>query len=343
MRRLLQRICLGALLLSLVAWPAQPVERDKHLVDKQKMRFASDMARRGAWREAMFRWERLHQELPKDRRVLNNLGVAAEVLGMADKALDYYGRSIDADRPDSVIDGNRSRFERFWKDAAPELDWDEDAGLRPVPRRLGKSRLGKTYDVTVELPVPPRLKLEGEESVLVASFLHQETDVFDIDREMVRFLRREFVKNTTHNVLDINPPPAVPEQTIEDLIANAEFWRYLGDEFDADIVISGVLVYANGDASTFKDVDVVSNVTGQKVRTTRFVEQEEFNLVIDLLFMNGRTGELMFRDRVQRAAVFPGLANDPLTAFYALGETIVGDVLAVVVTRRRSELRQIFR
>ncbi len=305
------------------------------------MKFAAEMAERGNWREAAFRWDQVRDDRPDDPRVLNNLAVAREVLGEPAEAKELYARALELSG-DAPIRTNASLFDRFWRRAAPDLEWDEDGGAVPAGRSRG-GKLGKAIDVQVGLPVPPRLDLDEGARMLVASFLHEESELFDINRELVRFLRREFRKSTDLDVLEINPPPAVPEQTLEDLIRNSEFWRYLGREFDTDLVVSGVIRYERADASGFHDVDVVSPVTGQKVRVNQFVEQEEFLLVVDLLFMDARSGEMLFRDRLQRAAVYPGAANDPITAFYGLGETIVADVLAVVTTQVQYGTRQVYR
>lgn len=307
----------------------------------EQLSFAADMAKRGNWREAEFRWTKALQQAPKDPRILNNLGVAHEVLGNPEKSLEYYRQAEEQSR-DTQIRANFARFDRFWRAARPDMDWEEDA-VRPVTsKRRGGDKAGKAQEVAVSLPVPPRLELQEDERILVASFLHRESDLLDINRELVRFIRREFRKGTEQKILEINPPPAVPEQTLSVLIENAEFWRYMGREHEADLVVSGVLRYERADASGFQNVDQVSPITGQKIRTNQFVEQEEFLLIVDLIFMDARSGELLFRDRLQRTAIYPGEANDPVTAFYGLGETIVADVLSVVATQTKTGVRQIF-
>jgi hypothetical protein len=41
--------------------------------------------------------------------------------------------------------------------------------------------------------------------------------------------------------------------------------------------------------------------------------------------------------------VFKGLANDPITAFHQLSETIAADVRSVVAARKREDFRVIFK
>ena len=165
----------------------------------------------------------------------------------------------------------------------------------------------------------------------------------DINHELVRFLRSEFRKRSGLDVLVVTPPPAVPEQTLADLIANREFWKHLGREYGADLIVSGLVGYTRRDSSGFRDLDVISPTTGQKVRRSQFVEQEQFSYELDIIFMDGASGTLRFQDRLQRAAVYRGAQNDPITAFYELSESIAADVLAIVKARTREDIRVIFK
>ena len=108
-------------------------------------------------------------------------------------------------------------------------------------------------------------------------------------------------------------------------------------------IVSGVVVCDRLDASSYKDVDYISSTTGQKVRTTRFVEQERFEYQLDLFFVDGATGKILFRDRLQRATVFQGSQNDPFAAFYQLSESIASGVVAVVTHRTRKDTRVVFK
>lgn len=117
----------------------------------------------------------------------------------------------------------------------------------------------------------------------------------------------------------------------------------MGDEYHANVVVSGAIFYDRKDISGFRDVDVIDERTGQKVRTTRFVEQEKFEFQLEVFFFDGATGALMHRDRLERSTVYRGLANDPISAFYELSETIAGDVLAVISQSTRTDQRVLFK
>jgi tetratricopeptide repeat protein len=306
------------------------------------LRFGTKMARDGNWREARFRWEQALKLDATDARLLNNLAVANEMLGAVPEAADLYRRAIERAPDDSRISGNALRSSIFWgsvgKDDGKEITRPASA-TSDAPKKKGRDMV----EVPVGLPLPPRLKLENHKTLLVASFLVNDSELLDVNREMVRFLRSEFRKHTAFEVLEVNPPPAVPEQTLDEMAANAAFWTHLSREHGADVIISGAMRYARRDASGFEDVDIVNEATGQKIKQTAFVEREEFTFDLDVLYMNGADGALLFRDKLRRQAFFRGSANDPISAFYQLGDSITGDVLSVIAPRTRTDVRLLFK
>ena len=304
----------------------------------EMLRFGTEMARDGNWREAKFRWERALREDPSDARLMNNLAVAEEALGAPDLAKELYAKAMAAAPRDSRIGENAARSSLFWRSVSDAAVPSSGAPVDP-PKKKGRD----VVEVTVSLPLPPRMKVDGAKTFLVASFLANDSDLVNVNREIVRFVRGELRKRTSFDVLDVTPPPAVPEQTLEDMAKNAEFFRYLGREHGADIVMSGAMRYTKRDASGFEDVDIVSETTGQKVRQTRFVEQEEFTFELDALYFRGADGALLFRDRMKRQATFRGVANDPISAFYELGNAVSADVLSAVAPRMLTGVRLLFK
>lgn len=315
------------------------------LASGRALEFAVEMAESGNWREARYRWEKAVAEDPSNPRVWNNLAVAAEALGEGDRANECYQRARDLDARDDWIADNAERARRFWETrTAPDSTQNDAATLRGASSASPGKKLPKSAArVRVDLPVPPRIELGSRKTLLVASFLTPDNQVMDGDREIVRFLRSEYRRRAPLEVLDVTPAPAVPEQTLEELARNSEFWKYLGRRHDADVVVSGQVSYDRREVSGFRDVDIVSESTGHKVRTTRFVEEEEFTFAINLLFLDGRTGALLHRDNVRRAIRFPGLSNDPITAFFELSGAISEDLLSALVSRTRTDYRIVFR
>lgn len=303
------------------------------------LRFGTEMAKDGHWREAKFRWEQALKLDPRDSRVLNNLAIAEEALGAPDRARELFSQAIAVASRDGRIRDNAKRSSLFWGRASNS----DGASVAVTPSDEMKKKGRDVVEVPVALPLPPRLKLDGVKTVLVASFLVNDSTLVDVNRELVRFLRSEFHKHTAFDIQDIKPPPAVPEQNLDELANNAAFFRWLGREYGSDVIVTGGMRYTRRNASGYENVDRVSEATGQKVRQTQFVEREEFTFELDVLYLRGADGSLLFRDRMQRQAVFQGTANDPISAFYELGNSIAGDVLAVVAVRNQTDARLLFK
>jgi hypothetical protein len=336
---------LGLCIVASVVLVATTSGRAKGPSVKQTMKFAAEMASRGNWREASFRWEKLLANDTTNAKIYNNLAVAAEATGRIGRAAELYAQALEQAGGDPLIAEN---FQRYGRLVEILLERDhEEADRIAVPEidldRTGDKAKGKSARVAVMIPIPPRIDLDGIESVLVTSFRSNESALVDVNRELTRFLRGELRQRTALEVRDVVPPPAIPEQRIEDLAKNEEFWKHLGREYDADLIVSGVVTFDRVEVSGFEDVDIVDPRTGQKVRQSQFVEKEEFSYLIDLLFVDGSTGKPLHRDRLRRQVRFRGLHNDPLHAFYELSESLGDDIISVVSTRMRAESRVIFK
>lgn len=201
---------------------------------------------------------------------------------------------------------------------------------------------GGPLRVTINVPTPARIDMQGLRKVLVTSFVvEKELSDVDLNREMVTLLRRELRKKSPLEVLDVDAPP-LPEQPFKDLLANTGFWRRLAEEHGADLLISGTVGMTAADRSGFVTRDEISPLTGQRVRRTVFVDREALALALHLFFVSGRTGQVLFEDRFTSESTLPGRSNDRLTALYSLFEHFEDDVLGIVVPRTRTAQRYLF-
>jgi Flp pilus assembly protein TadD len=82
--------------------------------------FGIDMARRGLWNEALFRFEQARRERPADAKVLNNLAVAYEAVGRFDDALAAYKQAVQLAPGERGLKANYSRFLEFYQSYRPQ-------------------------------------------------------------------------------------------------------------------------------------------------------------------------------------------------------------------------------
>ncbi len=76
--------------------------------------FGANVARKGLWREAAFRFEQAIAKDPRNARAHNNLAVALEAGGEFARALAEYKKALELDPNDSYIRRNYARFAEFY-------------------------------------------------------------------------------------------------------------------------------------------------------------------------------------------------------------------------------------
>jgi len=87
---------------------------------KSQVEFGVDMAKRGLWSEALFRFENARKIEPNDAAVLNNLAVCYEAAGRFEDALATYEAALAVDPANRALRQNYSRFAEFYQDFRPK-------------------------------------------------------------------------------------------------------------------------------------------------------------------------------------------------------------------------------
>jgi len=93
-----------------------------------QLSFGVQMAKRGLWSEALFRFKQVEKLEPGDPKTLNNIAVALEALGRFEQALDYYQRALKIDPTDKDLKKNYSRFVEFYRSFKPKEPDEKDTG-----------------------------------------------------------------------------------------------------------------------------------------------------------------------------------------------------------------------
>ena len=119
-------ILLAVLVGLLPCVPGTPADRpDFDRKARKDMEFAAEMAEKGLWREALYRWNRVHERYPEEPRVLNNIAVAHEALGHPDEARDAYEKAMEL-ASISEISANQALFAKAGGGEAPDSDGGGD-------------------------------------------------------------------------------------------------------------------------------------------------------------------------------------------------------------------------
>jgi len=118
---------------------------------KEQNAYGSQMARKGFWREALFRYEKAAAQHPDSAEIQNNLGVAYESVGETSRALAAYKRALELAPQDQKIKRNYARFAEYYTSVqrasslpAPSSSSPAVRATPPAPEKPGSA-------------VPPRI------------------------------------------------------------------------------------------------------------------------------------------------------------------------------------------
>ncbi len=127
-----------------------------------QLAFGVDMARRGLWSEALFRFHQAAQAEPQNPRVLNNLGVAYEATGDYDKALSFYQQALKIEPNNRELRANYGRFVEFYQAYKGKEGKDKGTGAQPA--QPGATAAPAPTPAADETPPPPPQQDEEEEA-----------------------------------------------------------------------------------------------------------------------------------------------------------------------------------
>lgn len=100
---------------------------------EEQLQFGVDMARRGLWKEALFRFQQADRLSPDNARVLNNLAVALEAAGRYEDALATYQRAIRLEPANADLKRNYARFAEFYQSFKPPVTPGTAPADKPSP------------------------------------------------------------------------------------------------------------------------------------------------------------------------------------------------------------------
>jgi Flp pilus assembly protein TadD len=88
---------------------------DREKASRAQVAFGIDVAQRGLWREAIYRWEKAVELDPDNSSARNNLAVAFEQSGKFDEANEEYERALELDSANLYIRQNYELFREAYE------------------------------------------------------------------------------------------------------------------------------------------------------------------------------------------------------------------------------------
>jgi len=96
-----------------LALATAPAFADQRGDAKEQVEFGIQVAQRGLWREAIYRWERATQLDPTYAAAFNNLAIAYEHEGQLDRARGAYEKALALEPENAMIKQNFDQFKEI--------------------------------------------------------------------------------------------------------------------------------------------------------------------------------------------------------------------------------------
>ena|SRR5438874_1606050 len=107
------KVRLAVILSSAVFLSAAPSFADGRSDAKAEVEFGINVAQRGLWREAIYRWEKAVEIDPTYAAAFNDLAIAYEHEGMLDKARKAYDKALALDPNNTQVRQNYELFKEI--------------------------------------------------------------------------------------------------------------------------------------------------------------------------------------------------------------------------------------
>lgn len=202
-------------------------------------------------------------------------------------------------------------------------------------------------EVEISLPVRPKLLLTGHERVYLGPFIREaqkgdeprERLSFDVAAEFERYLRRLLRRESKLQLLPPLEHLRAPGGDAVSLSRASDFWRELGAQTGADLIVAGSIDFQIQNRSGYKTEEYVSPLDGRVYYRQVLVEQTGFLYDILLQVYDGRTGALLleqplrdFQERPERNYdEFVGMFSN----LYALENQLVGIFVPRTIKSKR--------
>lgn len=243
------------------------------------------------------------------------------------------------------------------------------AAIASLTLALGASSCLKFYDIGIETPIQAKLDVSSFQRVLVLGFLAGGSKDVDANSETVRLLRSQLRNRSDLRVVDSDvmslvdevdrrkrasgdAPAAVPAasgdapkimterdlQPYEEIFADVDYWKRLGEEYQAPLIITGSILFTDVQRSgpvtrTREVLDQFGRRSVQDVR--QYEDRKGYALVPKFIFIDGRTGVQLYSESFREETLYSAQNNTPpLSSYFELMDRLLPGFLSTLSTQK---------
>jgi len=210
--------------------------------------------------------------------------------------------------------------------------------------------VGGVEEVTLKLPVRPRLAITGDQKLAVAPFVLVTTDQdarkdrgakVDVQSEFSRYLRKEIAKSTDVKVVAVGPT-RLPGTSMKELEANRDYWRELAAANGADYVLSGIIDFDVEDKAGYRTEEYISPLDGRTYYRQVMVESTGFVFDIVVAIFDGDTGEKLIEENFRDFKQFDQRNYDEILGLFENLRSLETQLLGIFASQETTATRFLF-
>jgi len=220
------------------------------------------------------------------------------------------------------------------------------------------------YEVAVETPIQAKLDVTPFQRVLVAGFLGGGSKNLDAAAETARLLRRQLRTKSGLRVIDADAIPLVQEvdkrrttplpgdtapdepriknekdmAEYETILADKEFWKKLGDEYQGPLIVTGSVLFTEVTRSgvVSKPRQYTDQMGRVQVEERReFANEKGYALSPKFVFIDGRTGAQLYSESFHEEALYSETQNTPaLSSYFELMDKLLPGFLNTLSSQK---------
>jgi hypothetical protein len=122
------------------------------------------------------------------------------------------------------------------------------------------------------------------------------------------------------------------------IFADAEFWKKLGAEHQSPLIVTGTVLFTNTQTAGFVTTNrEVIDPLGRRIVQPQRVYMERKGFIIEprFVFIDGRTGAVLYSDRFHEEILYPASQNVPaLSSYFELMDRLLPSFMGSLSTQR---------
>lgn len=219
-----------------------------------------------------------------------------------------------------------------------------------IAAALPLTLLAGVTEVSLKLPVRPRLAVTADQKVAIAPFVITTSDAagrndragkVDVQAEFRRYLKKQLGRSGKMKIVEATGT-RLPSTEMKTLEASRDYWKELASKTGADYVMSGFIDFDVEDKAGYKTEEYVSPVDGRTYYRQVLVEKTGFVFDIAILVFDGDTGEKIIEENFRDFKEFDERDYDELLGLFENLRSLETQLVGIFVPQETSTTRYLF-